>query len=218
MKKDIYAEIKRRILFFEYEPGVMLNEKAIAAEFAVSRTPVREAFLKLSWEKLITIVPRAGIMVTKVEISQLHEVYIARLAIEGMIGRLAATQIAEGELAQLEEIKERCYKILETDDKKALVQINFDFRQILAKAANNRSLQEISDLLYYQTQRLWLLIFDRILFKDLVKSKIDEVDQTIQVFSRRNPEEAEELRKQIILSNMEMVKQSIGIPEILSKR
>lgn len=213
MKKDIYKEIKRRILFFEYEPGSMLNEKAIATEFGVSRTPVREAFLRLDWEKLVTIMPRAGIMVTKAEFHQLSEVYLVRLPIEGMIGHLAATQITEDQLTELEVIKSRCTALLNSNDREALVQIDLDFRRVLSNAAHNTSLQEISDYLYYQTQRLWSLIFDRTGFASLVNAEINEIEQTIQVLSKRDPMTAEEFRKQVILSHMDMVKQSFGFPQ-----
>lgn len=213
MKIDIYKEIKRRILFFEYEPGAMLNEKAIAAEFGVSRTPVREAFLRLDWEKLVTIMPRAGIMVTKAEFHQLREVYMVRLPIEGMIARLAVTQFTPEDFHKLDDIKARCLSLLETNDRESLVQVDLDLRRVLSNAAHNKSLQEISDYLYYQTHRLWSLIFDRTMFRAVVEAEIKEIDQTIEIFKTGEPDKAEEFRKQIILSHMDMVKQSFGLPQ-----
>jgi DNA-binding GntR family transcriptional regulator len=213
MKKDIYKEIKRRILFFEYEPGSMLNEKAIATEFGVSRTPVREAFLRLDWEKLVTIMPRAGIMVTKAEFHQLSDVYMVRLPIEGMIARLAASQITADEINELESIKTRCIDLLETNDREALVQVDLDLRRVLSNAAHNKALQEISDFLYYQTHRLWSLIFDRTMFRIVVKKEVDEIEQTIEVLSQRDPDKAEKFRIQVIHRHMDMVKQSFGSPQ-----
>lgn len=213
MKKDIYGEIKRRILFFEYQPGEMLNEKAIATEFGVSRTPVREVFLKLEWDKLVTIMPRAGIMVSKVEFQQLRDVFLIRIPLEGLIGRLAATQITSQQLTDLQNLKAKCAAILETSDREELVKVDLELRNILSQAANNQSLQEVSDHLYYQTQRLWSLIFDRTIFPAIVEAEIDEIDQTIKILSEGDPDKAEEFRRKIIINHMDRVKHFFGFPQ-----
>jgi DNA-binding GntR family transcriptional regulator len=75
MNPDIYREIKRRILFLEYEPGQILNENVLAREFGVSRTPMREVLYRLSWEQLARIIARTGTMVTQIEFSD-HDAHL----------------------------------------------------------------------------------------------------------------------------------------------
>lgn len=205
MNQEIYDELKRRILFFEYSSGEMLNEKAIAAELGVSRTPIREAFLKLEWEKLVTIMPRAGIMVTKVEFLQTRDIFLVRVPIEGLVGKLAATKITTHHLSDLQKLRKTCVEILETNSHDGLIHVDLELRNILADAADNIPLKEISDHLYYQTQRLWSLVFDRTIFGTFVDAEIEEIDQSIAIFSKGDPVEAEEFRKQVIMNHIERI-------------
>ncbi|MEA3422623.1 MAG: GntR family transcriptional regulator, partial [Bacillota bacterium] len=57
---EIYNELKRRIIELEYEPGSAINEKDLVNEFQVSRTPIREALLRLSQIGLVEMRPRVG--------------------------------------------------------------------------------------------------------------------------------------------------------------
>jgi len=57
MNQQIYQKILNRILFFEYVPGQILNENALANEFGLSRTPLRDVLSRLEWEQLVKIIP-----------------------------------------------------------------------------------------------------------------------------------------------------------------
>ena len=89
MNKEIYQLIKDRIIKGIYEPSQLINEKQLINELGVSRIPVRESLARLEWEKLVTIVPRAGAIVSPIELGLIREVYQIRILIEGFIGRLA---------------------------------------------------------------------------------------------------------------------------------
>lgn len=206
MNTDIYSELKKRILFFEYEPGQMLNEKTMAAEFGVSRTPIREVLLKLEWEKLVTIIPRAGIMVSKVEFQQLREVFQTRAPLEGLLARLATIQMTDNHITRLEEVREMCRQILTNRSRRALLEVDMMFRNIIHEAANNVSLREVSDYLYYQTQRLWHLIFDKTNFDILVEEEIDYMYKTIEIFKKGDADEAGKYREEVIYTALNRVR------------
>lgn len=206
MNLSIYNTLKQRILFFDYEPGEMLNEKQMASEFGVSRTPVREVLLRLEWEKLVSIIPRAGIMVSKVEFHQLREVFQTRAPLEGLLGRVAAAQISKKHMHQLEEIKEECEKILDNRSRKALLEVDMNFRNVLHDSVNNDSLRKTSDLLYYQTQRLWHLIFDKMDFTLLVDDEIEYMRRSIDIFKKRDLDKAEAYRKEVIFTDLNRVR------------
>lgn len=210
MNQNIYDEIKRRILFFEYQPGAMLNEKKLANEFGVSRTPVREVFLRLEWEKLINIMPRAGMMVTKLEVQLLRDVFQMRVPLEGLVGKLAVTQISEGQLMEMKELKAECEKLHGSNDYGALVDIDLKLRKIISTAANNQSLEEIADLLYNQTLRVWFFVFNKTDFPGLIQSEINEIAEAIQVFSEADPAKAEQFRHRMIGDAMTRVRDIFG--------
>src|SRR3954469_1498576 len=67
----IYSELRRRILRLDLAPGADLDEQALVREFKLSRTPVREALLRLAHEELVEIIPNRG---TRVAALQFHEV------------------------------------------------------------------------------------------------------------------------------------------------
>jgi len=61
----VYADLKELIVGYEFQPGESLSEKALAELFEVSRTPVREAFQRLSREGLVPLVPGRGALVAE---------------------------------------------------------------------------------------------------------------------------------------------------------
>ena len=66
--KDIYNELKKRIVFLEYKPKQVLSIKDLAKEFGVSPMPIREVLILLEYEKLVHIIPNNGIYVTDVSL------------------------------------------------------------------------------------------------------------------------------------------------------
>lgn len=107
MRDQLYAIIRRRILTGEILPGQVVNEKAIAAEFGVSRTPVRESIKKLGDEGLVDIAPQAGIYATRISRAQVDEAHIIRGALEVENVRRAAARMNPDEASRLEDIQER---------------------------------------------------------------------------------------------------------------
>lgn len=84
-KKNVLQAIKEKIQFLKYKPGEKINEKALAEEFSVSRTPVREALLLLSDEKLVDIFPQSGTYVSKIKLSMVVELVYMRHILEVQI-------------------------------------------------------------------------------------------------------------------------------------
>ena len=200
MNKKIYNTIKQRILSLHYEPGQSLNQKELAAELGVSQTPIREIFLRLEWEKLVTILPRIGIHVTKIDFKELKEVYRTRILIEGELGRLTAQNISDEQLSEMKKLLESCKKIKGERTREQLVELDKKFRDILFSAASCSTLQEISELLYNQTLRVWHLTFDDSDIMSEVGMECKEVEQTIASLAKREPNVAQKLRKEVIMA------------------
>ena len=200
MNEKIYNTIKQRILNLHYEPGQSLNQKELAAELGVSQTPIREIFLRLEWENLVTILPRIGIHVTKIDFKELKEVYRARILIEGELGRLAAQNISDEQLAEMKKLLESCKKIKGERTREKLVELDKKFRVILFSAANCSILQEISELLYSQTLRTWHLTFDESDPISEVEMETKEIEATISSLAKREPNAAQKLRREVIMA------------------
>lgn len=96
---DIVAALRDRISTHVIPPGSKISEAQLAEEFGVSRTRVREALTELELRGLIQRIPNRGALVTRLDLSQVYEIYDAREALEGMAVRLA-TQKAPPETWQ----------------------------------------------------------------------------------------------------------------------
>jgi len=80
--KDVYLTLREMILSFELYPGSRVTETELADLFQVSRTPVREALLRLENEGHLTIRPKQGCFIKQIDIDELSEYYKVRTALE----------------------------------------------------------------------------------------------------------------------------------------
>jgi len=206
MNNDIYQTIKSRILHLDYAPGSILNEKVLAKEFGVSRTPLREVLNKLEWDQLVRVIPRTGTMVTEIEFQQIMNTFQVRLGIEEMIGRLAAEHISAEQLQQLSTLQEECEKIYGERDKVSLMSIDRKFRTILNDGTNNPVLENISEALYDLTVRLWCAVLDKGDWREEVQSVVDEIEQTISVLQSPG-KKLGLLRRELLNKHIERIRQ-----------
>src|SRR5271169_6728318 len=86
----IYNALRDDIIAMRMTPGEPINEKSVALKHGVSRTPVREALLRLSGEHLVEIFPQSGTFVTRIPIAALPETILVRKALEELTAREAA--------------------------------------------------------------------------------------------------------------------------------
>jgi DNA-binding GntR family transcriptional regulator len=206
MNLKIYKEIKNRILFLQYTPGQLLNEKTLADEFSVSRTPLREVLYRLEWDKLVAIMPRAGAIVTQIEFQKLRDVFQIRVAIEGLIGRLASERITDDQLREIRNIQEECKNLPTDENIRQFMSIDIKFRKVLNNSADNPTLKEISDGLYNQTMRVWYMVFEKNNFSTELVEEMKEIEKTIEVLSQKDPQKAEAFRRNVIINYVERVK------------
>jgi len=149
----IFDELKTRIIEMKYSPGDMLNEKALAEEFEVSRTPVREALIKLSQIGLVDIRPRIGTYVSQIDLISVKHAYEIKKNLEGLAAELAAQRASEEEIYELFEILRRFESYDVVKDYKSCIQDDQRFHMIIRNASKNPMLIEILDELNTKTAR-----------------------------------------------------------------
>ena len=103
----VYEALKADIVSLRLEPGALVQEETLARRLGVSRTPVREALRRLEQDGLVQILPKKGIIVTSISISDIREFFQLRLALEPLAARLAAEAMPEEEIRHLRELHER---------------------------------------------------------------------------------------------------------------
>ncbi len=104
LAESVYEQIFDAIVRGSIVPGTKLIQETLATELAVSRTPVREALLRLEQEGILEFVPRRGFFVRDISETEVNDLYEVRTAIEGFAARVVAETGDPRALKRLEEI------------------------------------------------------------------------------------------------------------------
>jgi DNA-binding GntR family transcriptional regulator len=152
----IYQILRNRICLIDYPPGERLREEDLAAEFKVSRTPVRRVLVKLEAEGLLRSVHGVGTIVTDIDIEELEQVYQLRVELAELIGKLSPVPPDGPTMERFRSTRARCEALVQSLDAREFARINMEFFHMLNALTGNEPLREISERLYYQTTRIWL--------------------------------------------------------------
>lgn len=141
MQERVIAEMRRRIISGEIGVGVNLSELALAEDFGVSRTPVREALKRLQTEGLVEIRPRVGTFVTTPSRREITELFEMKELLEGAAARLLAQRGRVPELDLLEENLDRADDAVARDDRARYAQLVEEFHDLLIRGSDNTKLE-----------------------------------------------------------------------------
>jgi DNA-binding GntR family transcriptional regulator len=133
--------LRHAILSGELAPGQVLGEESLGKQLGISRTPIREALLRLHSEGLVEMPPNRPAAVQSFSQDDLFEMHSLRAVLEGYAAALAATHLRDEDFAALRESVER-YGELQKEDKDLprLVDENFTFHGRIVSAANSQRL------------------------------------------------------------------------------
>lgn len=151
LRKQVVAILRDAILTCRVEPGAVLNERELAEQLGVSKTPVREALSLLNHEGLVQILPRQAYVVTPITVRDVHECFDLRLILECAAVELAAVRITDAELAMLDEVvsgEANNEPVASTLDR------NVDFHSLIARASGNERLTVLIEKLLGEMPRL----------------------------------------------------------------
>ena len=154
LPEQIAARLGERIITGTYHPGQRIQEIPLAAEFAVSRGPVREALRILEKEGLVAIHPRRGAHVTDLTVSEVRDIFEIRGALLGLAARLTAERATPEITRMLETGVARLAELLRAGDlSDAYIETSFEMSLRLAAGSDNPRLSEMIRSLALQTLR-----------------------------------------------------------------
>ena len=137
-----YEQIRRRILDNVWPPGHRALEQEVALALGMSRTPVREAMVRLQAEGLVEVVPRHGMRVLHVSPTDMREIYEVLTALECMAAELLARRRpSDAELEPLVQATTAMDRALAVDDLDAWARADEQFHAGLLELAGNKHLQ-----------------------------------------------------------------------------
>jgi DNA-binding GntR family transcriptional regulator len=129
--------IEERIATGSYLPGMSLDETELATEFEVSRTPIREALMQLSFAGLIDMQPRRSAVVSEISPQRLCEMFEVMAELEAMCGRLAARRMTDDNQHALLVAHQACKDAAQKNDPDEYYRRNEQFHLAIYTASHN---------------------------------------------------------------------------------
>lgn len=213
LSEKVYESFKRDIIYGIFQPGEPLSEKELAHRYKASRTPVREAAVRLQNDRLLRIVPNRGYFVAQITLQVLNDIYEFRSAVECAAAELAATKGAsESALKQLLNLaKSQC---VPSDRKSCVRFIESDtaFHLGIALLARNQLLVQAVKDARSQMERIMLAAIDIQYFGELPMREHLEILAAIR---EKDAPRARELMHSHIMQSKDKI---LGIASILPAR
>jgi DNA-binding GntR family transcriptional regulator len=153
-----YTEIRRRILENEMPAGTQVLEQELAEMLEMSRTPVREAMVRLADEGMVEVRPRHGMRVLPISADDMREIYDVLTALESMAAeRVAARGVSPEELRALKQAVADMDAALAADDLRTWAAADERFHLLLVEYCDNERLRALVSGYWDQSHRVRLV-------------------------------------------------------------
>ena len=186
----IYEELRKQILTLKLKPGVPLDEVSLAAQFGLSRSPVRDALARLISEGLVTILPNRTLLVTPFEIEEFPNYISALDLIQRAVTRLAALHRTDEDLVRIRAADAAYLDAVSAGDFQAMSETNKALHMAIAEAGKNPYFISYYEKLLGEGQRLLHLHFDYIVSTASAPIGRDH-DEIVDAIQARNADDAE---------------------------
>jgi DNA-binding GntR family transcriptional regulator len=139
---QIRLRIESAIASGELLPGDAIDDVALAGQYKVSRTPVREALLQLQAQGLLISTPRGGSVVAKMNLQQLLSLWELLAELEGIAVRLACERMSPDEIKALVKLHRSSKKLADKEDMDGWQDANLKFHELSYEGARNTFLRQ----------------------------------------------------------------------------
>jgi DNA-binding GntR family transcriptional regulator len=155
LSNKAYDLIEEMIVTLKLKPGSIISEGELMREIGIGRTPVREALLRLASEHLVETLPRKGIIVSEINITDQLALLETRRALERIIVSKAARRATAEQRKKLSEYADTIESASKQGDLNSFIHIDHEFDQIMAEAGRNPFASEACAPLRAHCRRFW---------------------------------------------------------------
>ncbi len=195
-----YEELKEAIVNVRFRPGDVLRESTVARQLGVSKTPVREALLKLEQEGLVELIPFKGAVVSGYSPEDVREVFEMRALLEGASARRVADSADPGVIGKLQENVSASQDAFEAGDLGTVVECFDAFDDMLFTQMANRRLRSLLENLQLHLRRIGKLSTE---IPGRLESSIEQHREVVEALVASDPDAAEKLMRTHIESVLE---------------
>jgi DNA-binding GntR family transcriptional regulator len=195
-----YYELRDRIASLRIPPGTLIREEQIMEDLGMSRTPLREALLRLAQERLVAVIPRRGTFVTEVHVGDVGTIYEFRRELEGMAAGWAAERRRGPDLPVLEGLIDDLTRALsqssDPPDARSQIVADQEAHNLIYRLSGNPLLADTMTSYYFQAIRIWFLAGERVTMEDpfmidALRAVLDGDRDAAQRHARAHSEAAE---------------------------
>jgi len=190
-----YVKLREAVVTGRLAPGERLVERQLSLQMGASRTPLREAMIRLVHEGLLTSLPSGGMVVASIDEHEARELYDIRLGLEGYAARLAAERRSEAVIEELRSFAALEHRRLDPVDLRGLEELNNLFHRTLYASTGSRRLFDVIEM--YREQALHYRIYDIYAHDEVVRG-VRQHDELIDAVERRDGALAEQLMREHI--------------------
>ena len=153
LSEQAYQQLRDLIVRLDLAPGDVLREDALQTRLGIGRTPIREALQRLAREHFVAVIPRRGMFVSGIDVSELSMLFETRMVLEPYAARLAAARGTDAHWSAMDDALSSTKRA----GPEELMAIDRSCHVLMWEAADNRFLLDTLDMLYAQSDRLWHL-------------------------------------------------------------
>lgn len=186
----IYQEIKWRIVYGHYRPGMHFSEATLARVHRGSRTPVREALSRLSEDGYVEWMPKRGFVIATVTVTMIRNTFQLRRLLEGTGAALAARVASAAEVEHMRQLADYQYVAGDAASYRAALARNLEFHLAVAAANHNDLLVDMVQYCLMQLDRVLSLGAD---FKPFEEGSSTEHHSVVEAIVRRDSPGARQL-------------------------
>jgi DNA-binding GntR family transcriptional regulator len=190
----VYELLRDEILDLVLPPGSPVDEMQLAERFRISRTPVREALVRLAGEGLIETLPNRSTMVSSIDFLNMQPLFDAMVLMYRVTARLAAQQHRPEDLRVVRARQAEFAAAVEAQDALAMISTNAAFHAAIAEAGRNRYFLALFRRVLDESRRL-LRLYYRSYEDRLPQAFVDEHEELIAAIAARDAEAADRLAK-----------------------
>jgi DNA-binding GntR family transcriptional regulator len=183
----VYLTLREAILSKALKPGQLFTEEDLAKVFSVSRTPVREAVLRLTSDHLLDRRGGRRLAVSAMSPAEVLEIYDVRGALDALAARLAATEATPPDVAQLRWLNQQMEEAVASGDVAEAFRLNLEFHDYLARMSRNTFLLRQVRVVQDRVRRFTHTTFELSGRPDKI---IAEHQQILQAIEAGDPEAA----------------------------
>ncbi len=208
LKDRVYDRLREAVIgmnIYDDAADLRLDERSMAEQLQVSRTPLREALTRLERDGLIEIRPRRGVFVVRKTLDEILDMIVAWAALESMAARLAAEVASDGEIKELRKHALRHSESSSRADLSEYSEANIQFHQMILEMSGCRLLAEMADGLFVHMHGVRRRALEE---NDRASRSVVDHQAIIEALEARDPDLAAQLVREHTMRLHDHVRQS----------